>query len=338
MLKMLMYDFRESEKEFFNNNELTDFDITFINEPLNELTEFSEEQLNETVAISVFTTSNVTENILKKFKNLRIIATRSTAYSHIDLDYCIKMNIAVVNVEQYGRTAVAEYATALILSLVRNMLPAYYDMKNHMINHKNYEGRVLSSYTIGIIGCGAVGSAVAKIANFFGMRVLVYSFMKNPELADKCKFAEFEELLKESDIISLHVPYDGDNYHMIGVEEFEKMKEGVYIVNTTRGELLDIKALYDNLIKGKVKGAALDVLECEFLSTHHGEMTNMIENAETHCVETALITQKLFNLNNVIITPHIGYNTTESINYLLTSTFNSIRDFMKGMYTNRVLG
>ena len=335
-MKMLMFDFRDSEKGFFEKNSFKDFDITFIQEPLNKDTVLNDRVLNETDIISVFTTSDVCEEVLKKFKNLRIVSTRSSAHDHIDIDYCTMQHIAVFNIEQYGRTGVAEYAVALILALVRNLLPAYFDMKTHTINHKKYEGRVLSSYTIGIIGCGAVGTAVANIARFLGMKVLIHSYMKNPDLANSCEFVSFEELLAESDIITLHLPYDGDNYHMISTEEFEKMKEGVYIVNTARGELLDIKALYDNLIKGKVKGAALDVLECEFISTYKGEMATVIDDIEEHCVETALITQKLFNLDNVIITPHIAYNTLESVNYILAETFNLIRDYLKGVNTNRV--
>ena len=335
-MKMLMFDFRESEKSFFQKNKFIDFDITFIKEPLNEKTELTEEELNETVVISVFTTSDITEEVLKKFKNLRIISTRSTSYSHIDTNYCISQKIAVVNIEQYGKTAVAEFAFTLILSLIRNLFPAYYDMKHHNIHHPKYEGRILSSYTLGIIGCGAIGSAVARIAHFFGMNVLIHSYMKNPEVASLCDFVSLEELLEKSDIISLHIPYDGDNYHMLGKEEFERMKHGVFIVNTARGELLDIKALYDNLISGKVKGAALDVLECEFLSTYSGEISEVIQKSKSNCVETALIAQKLFKVKNVILTPHIGYNTTEAINYILKETFNRIRDIMKGENSNRV--
>ncbi len=335
-MKMLVFDFRDSEKEFFDKNNLNDFELTFIKEPLNSETVLNERLLNDTDIISVFTTSSVTGDVLKKFKNLRIISTRSSAYDHIDTDYCTNHNIAVFNIEQYGKNSVAEYAVSLIIALVRNLLPAYFDMKNHSINHKKYEGRVLSSYTIGIIGCGAIGSAVAKIARFFGMRVLIHSYMKNPELNGSCEFVQLDELLSESDIISLHLPYDGENYHMISIEEFNKMKDGVYIVNTARGELLDIKALYDNLIKGKVAGAALDVLECEFISTYKGEIANVIEDAEQHCIKAALITQKLFNMDNVIITPHIAYNTREAVNYILDETFNLIRDYLKGENTNRV--
>ena len=335
-MKMLMFDFRESEKEFFSKDDLKDFEITFIKEPLNIETDLNEKLLNETDIISVFTTSTVNERVLRQFKNLRVVSTRSSTYDHIDTDYCIKHNIAVFNIESYGKNSVAEYAVSLILALVRSLLPAYFDMKKHTINHKNYEGRVLSSYTLGIIGCGAIGTAVAKIAHFFGMRVLINSYMKNAELTDSCEFVDLDELLAKSDIISLHLPYDGDNYHMIGEDEFRRMKDGVYIVNTARGELLDIRALYDNLIKGKVKGAALDVLECEFISTYKGEMAGLIDGTEQNCVETALITQKLLDMPNVIITPHIAYNTTESVNYILQQTFNLIRDYLKGENTNRV--
>ncbi len=335
-MKMLMFDFRDTEKEFFDNNKLVDFDLSFIGEPLNADYKLTEEQKLETDIISVFRSSNLTDKVLKQFKNLRIIATRSYGYGHIDLDYCIEHNIAVLNVEQYGEEAVAQYAIALIIVLVRNMLPAILDMKGHKINYKHYEGKKLNNLTLGIVGCGQIGSAVAKIANYFGMRVLIHSYMQNPELDSFCDFVSLDELLSESDVISLHLLYTGDNYHLIGKEEFEKMKDGVVFVNTARGELLDIKALYDNLVKGKVKAAALDVLECEFISTHPGELSNVIKDSESHCVETALVTQKLFNMDNVIITPHIAYNTHESVNYLLTKTFNNIRDYIKGVNTNRV--
>ena len=331
-----MFDFRDTEKEFFDNNKLVDFDLSFIGEPLNADYKLTEEQKLETDIISVFRSSNLTDKVLKQFKNLRIIATRSYGYGHIDLDYCIEHNIAVLNVEQYGEEAVAQYAIALIIVLVRNMLPAILDMKGHKINYKHYEGKKLNNLTLGIVGCGQIGSAVAKIANYFGMRVLIHSYMQNPELDSFCDFVSLDELLSESDVISLHLLYTGDNYHLIGKEEFEKMKDGVVFVNTARGELLDIKALYDNLVKGKVKAAALDVLECEFISTHPGELSNVINDSESHCVETALVTQKLFNMDNVIITPHIAYNTHESVNYLLTKTFNNIRDYIKGVNTNRV--
>ena len=335
-MKMLMFDFRESEKEFFEKNEFIDFDITFFSEPLDDMTKLTEDQKNETSLISAYRSSNLTAKVLNQFKNLRIIATRSYGYGHIDIDYCIEHNIAVLNVENYGEEGVAEYTIGLMIALVRNMISAIIDLKNHKINYEKYAGRSLNNMTLGIIGCGEVGVLVSKIARFLGMRVLIYSYMQNPKVSNYCEFVDFERLLKESDIISLHIPNSPDNYHMLGADEFNKMKDGVYIVNTARGALIDIRALYDNLIKGKVKGAALDVMECEFLSTHPGEITDVIKDSKSDCVEIALVTQKLFNLDNVIMTSHIGYNTHCSVNYLLEQTFYNIRDYLKGIYSNRV--
>lgn len=333
-MKMLIFDFRESEKEFFNNNEFKDFEITFINEPLNSLTQLTEEQWNETDIISVFISSSVTEDVIHKFKNLRIIATRSTGYDHIDIQCCAGKNIAVFNVEQYGQKAVAEYTLGIMIALVRNILPAYLDVQKNIIYHPDYEGRNLCSMTLGIIGCGAIGEAVAKLAISFGMKVLITSYAKCKELDENISYVTIEELLEESDIISLHIPYTKETHHFLNEKEFDRMKDGVYIINTARGELINSIVLYENLLSGKVKGAALDVLECEQVALT-GDLTH-IKNSDTNCVASALITQKLLALKNVIITPHIAYNSKEAIETLLMTTFNNIRDYLKGEHSKRL--
>lgn len=334
-MKMIIFDFRESEQEFFKNNEFKDFEITFINEPLNEMTQLTPEQWNETDIISIFINSNVCEEVLKKFKNLRIVATRSTGYNHIDLKFCTQKNIAVFNVEEYGQTAVAQYTIGLIIATVRNILPAYLDIQKDLIHHPSYEGRNLNSLTLGIIGCGAIGGAVAKLANAFGMRVISHSSVQHEKLKNSVEFVSFDELLEQSDIISLHVPYTTETYHLLDYKEFEKMKNNVYIINTARGELINSAALYDNLIDKKVKGAALDVLECEYLTINEINSDD-IKNSDPKCITNALITSKLLSLDNVIITPHIAYNTKESVNKLLETTFNNIRDFSKGVHEKRI--
>ncbi len=333
-MKMLMFDVRETEKELLKKLNLKDIDVTYFEEPLNENTKLTEEQLQETDIISIFIFSNLTEEVLSKFKNLRVIATRSTGFNHIDIDYCSKKNIAVLNVDKYGEKAVAEYSIGLIITLLRKILPASLDMKKHKLKMSEYEGQNLNNMTIGIIGCGSIGSSMAKIAKFFGMNILIYSINKNKEIEEFCNFVSLDKLLQESDIITLHIPYTEDNYHMIGENEFKKMKNGVMIINTARGELIDIKSLYENLKSGKVKAAGLDVLECELLNTD--EVTEFISKSSSFCMETALITQKLFEMENVIITPHIAYNTKESIKYLLEMSFNNIKDYVKGMNSNRV--
>lgn len=335
-MKMLMFDFRESERKFFNKNDFPDFDITFIKEPLNEMSDLTQEQYEETDVISVFISSNLCPEVLNRFKNLRVIATRSTGYNHIDVKYCSQNNIAVFNVEEYGQTSVAQYTFTLIMALVRNLFPAYLDIQKNYINHSDYEGRNLDNLTIGIVGCGAIGGAVARIANFFNMKVLVYSIVKNSEVNSFVEYVTLDELLEKSDIVSLHLPYTKENYHMFGEEEFAKMKDRAYFINTARGELIDIVALYENLLKGKINGAALDVLECEYLALSTDNIAEGLKGTNTNCVASALITQKLLGMPNVIITPHIAYNTEESIEKLLETTFNNIRDYHKGFRNNQV--
>jgi D-lactate dehydrogenase len=335
-MKMLMFDFRESERKFFNRNDFPDFDITFIKEPLNEMSDLTQEQYDETDIISVFISSNLCPEVLSRFKNLRVIATRSTGFNHIDVKHCSQNNIAVFNVEEYGQTSVAQYTFALIMALVRNLFPAYLDIQRNYVNHADYEGRDLESLTIGIVGCGSIGGAVSKIANFFNMKVLVYSLVKHPDVNSFVEYVSFDELLSQSDIISLHLPYTAENYHMFGEQEFAKMKSGAYFINTARGELIDIVALYENLLSRKLKGAALDVLECEYLALSPDNIVEDIKSHNSSCVASALITQKLLGMSNVIITPHIAYNTQEAVDKLLETTFNNIRDFHKGLRNNQV--
>lgn len=335
-MKMLMFDFRDSEKDFFKTHEFKDIDIEFIAEPLNEMTQLTDEQLTDTDIVSVFITSGITQKVIDKFKNLRVIATRSTGYNHIDIKSCVENNIAVFNVEDYGQTSVAQYTIMLFLALVRKLMPAYIDMQRKLVQHQNYEGRDLNNLSLGIIGCGAIGGAVAKLAHAFGMTIYAYSYTKNPEVNDIVEYVSLNELYEKSDIISLHVPYTKDNYHMLNADAFSRMKKGVYIINTARGELIDIVSLYESLLSGHVAAAALDVLECEYLALSPDSVLEDIKDDNVPCINSALIAQKLLAMNNVIITPHIAYNTQESVNRLLEVTFNNIRDYSKGMHTNQV--
>ena len=126
MIKMLMFDFRNSEKDFFKTNNQSDFDITFKRENLNENTKLTAKEKNETVILSVFTTSKITEKVINQFNNLQIIATRSTGYNHIDIETCRKKNIAVININDYGRTSVAQYTIGIILAMIRNVIQSNY--------------------------------------------------------------------------------------------------------------------------------------------------------------------------------------------------------------------
>jgi D-lactate dehydrogenase len=332
-----MFDFRNSEKDYFKEKSPKDLEIEFITEPLDNTTQLSEAQKIETVVVSVFITSKLTSEVLSQFKNIQVIATRSTGYNHIDLEYCRTNNITVLNVPDYGKTSVAQYTIGMILNLTRNVVTAVKDIKTRKLNYSKYEGRNLTNLSLGVIGTGSIGSAVCELAHMFGMEIYAYDLTVNEEIRDYVEYLNFEELLSKSDIISLHMPYIPDFYHMIKEKEVNLMKDNVYIINTSRGELIDISAIYKGIQSGKIKGAALDVLECENLNYETEEITNAITQASEHCLETAVITDKLLQYDNVIITPHIAYNTKESVMNILDSMFISIKEHYIGGRKNRVV-
>ena len=331
-MKVLLFDLRESEKPFFEHNNYPDFDITLKEESLNQNTKLSDKELDETCILSVYRSSILNEKVLKKFKNLRIIATRSHGFTHIDLDYCIKHRIQVINVEQYGEEAVAEFALGIIIDLTRRIKTAMFDIRKNNIDPKRYEGELLNKKTIGIIGCGKVGIKLAKIANFFDMKVLVSSYKESPKFEKMCNIVPFDTLLSESDIIYLHMPFTTENYQIIGEEEFKKMKNGVYIVNTSSVELLNLESLYNNLLTGKVNGAGLDILESDYIKSK----TKDIGGETMSTQQNYKITEKLLDMSNVLITPHLAYNTKEYVYQVLETLFNNIRDNIKGNYINRI--
>ena len=338
-IKLLVFDFRESEKDFFRSHELENFDITFFTESLNEETvkNLSSELLDNTSVISVFIDSEVTENVINSFKNLRIISTRSTGVEHINKRSADAKNIAVVNVEGYGARPVAQYTIGLILALVRKIIPAseYLKAKNRVC--QNFVGRDISKFTIGIIGTGNIGIAVAKLASAFGMKILAYDISEKIEFAKKynVEYTDFNTLLREADIVTIHIPYTGENKYMFAFEQFSIMKNTAYLINTSRGEIVNIKDLYSAVTKGAIKGAALDVVTCEYFNFKCSNLTQTLYN-NFECVEESKILTELIKNQNVIVTPHIAYETQDAIDYILEVTFIAISDIIKGGNSYRV--
>jgi len=335
-IKMLMFDYRETEKAFFEKHKFEDFDITFYEEPLNAQTirKIPPEVRDSAAIISVFITSEVTQDVVHAFKNLRLISTRSTGFDHINTRACRNKNIAVTNVESYGSTSVVQFTLGLIFSLVRNIIPAYNFVKAPETSCKSFVGRDLTKLTLGIVGTGATGAGIARIAHAIGMNVLAHDIVEKHELADIVKYVDFDTLLKSSDIITLHVPYTGNNRHMFSAKEFEAMKDTAYFINTSRGELVNLKDLFVALKGGCIKGAALDVLTCENFSFH---CTKFFDGISPSCAEEMAVLQDLLNLPNVIVTPHIAYETQDAIDLILEKTMHGVSDCLKGGNEYRVV-
>ena len=332
-IKMLMFDFRNSEEKFFQEHNFESFDIAFIEESLNEDTvnNLTQEQLEQTTVISVFINSEVTQEVIDKFKNLRIISTRSTGIDHINHRICVEKNIDLVNVGSYGAKSVAQYTIGLMISLIRKIIPASRYVLNKEFSCQSFVGRDISKLTMGVVGTGSIGAAVCKLAQSMGMKVLAYDLVQKQELLNEIEmeYVSLETLIKQSDVISLHVPFTGENKHMFSEKEFRMMKSTAYIINTSRGEILDTTALYDAVISGNIAGAGLDVVSCESYSFKCNQFARRLGEDMT-CMKEAELVPKLAEMPNVIITPHIAYETQDAIDYLLEMTFKGILDCIKG--------
>ncbi len=331
--KMLFFDLRESEKPFFEKNKNLDkFNIKFFTESLNEETvnNLSEEDLENTTIISIFITSDITDKVLEKFKNLRIISTRSTGYDHIMIEPCTKNNIALINVEKYGNTSVAQFTFTLILALIRQLFPAIQAIKSGSCIQKNYTGRDINTLTLGIIGTGAIGAGVCAIAHGFGMKILAHDPYPKKELEQKynVEYLDLDKVLENADIISLHTPFTEDNYHMISGNQLKKMKDNSYFINVSRGELVNLEELLKYIKIGKINGAALDVVAC--VDPNCLEHVKQLERSSLMCLEESKVVQELNKLPNVIITPHMAYDTQESVEFILEKTFEGLSDFLCG--------
>ena len=337
---MLIFDYKDAEKKFFKRHQFHDFDIEFFESSLNETTvgNLPQEIKDTASVISVFITSEITPTILEQFPNLMIISTRSTGYDHIDIDACCNKNIKVLNVENYGAHSVVQYTFALMLALVRRLIPALNDSHAFKFDINNYVGRELNALTLGVIGTGAIGASVCKIAHAFGMRILAFDYLQKPELTRDyhVEYTEKETIYKEADIITLHVPLTKETQHIITKRELALMKHTAIIINTARGELIESEDLYNALLNKNIAGAGLDVTECEKISLGYGDITEKLENSDKECISKVIITRRLNQLNNVIITPHVAYNTQDSINRILSVTFDSIKDCLQGGHANQV--
>lgn len=272
--------------------------------------------------ISVFIHSKVNKETTNDCQNLKLVATRSTGTDHIDIEYFMSKNIAVKNVALYGENTVAEHTFALMLALSRKIHESYIQTIKGKFTTEGLMGFDLKGKTIGIIGGGRIGLHVARMARSFGMHVRVYDINQDEFLAEliNFKYVSLDELLETSDIISLHVPYNKHTAHMINKESISKMKDGVVIINTARGGLINNSDLIAGLDNGKIYGAGLDVLEGEEFLFEENIFNSPVENAAKVIVESKILTEK----PNVVITPHNAFNSVEAVYRIIDTTVDNI--------------
>ncbi|MFH0702283.1 MAG: NAD(P)-dependent oxidoreductase, partial [bacterium] len=334
-IKIAFTDIKDIEKDFLKNNTPENCEFIIIPETLQDT---DIEKIKDVEILSVFINSRVHGDLLNKFTNLKMITTRSTGYNHIDIEYCNKNNILAMNVPKYGECTIAEFAFGLLLDLTRKINVSYENLKSGKINMLGYIGNDLNEKIIGIIGTGSIGCHAIKIAHGFGMKILAYDPYPQKKLEEKfgVKYADIDELYKESDIISLHTPLTKESYHLLNNEAFSKMKKGVIIINTARGEIIDTEALYKAITNETVSAAGLDVVECENILIQEEQYLLRSDDINRECLVNTLINHKLLSLPNVIITPHIAFDSIEAIQRILKITMDNINGYLFGNIINKV--
>lgn len=289
-------------------------------------------------AVVPFIRSRLDTAALVQLPRLRLIATRSTGYDHIDLDYCRQRGIAVSNVPDYGDTTVAEHAFALLLAVSRHLITAADRTRRGEFSQTDLRGFELRGKTLGVIGTGRIGRRVIEIGKGFGMRITAFDLYPNPATAQALGFdyADLNDVLAQADVVTLHVPATPQTEHLLSEREFAVMKAGAVLVNTARGSLIDVPALVRALAHGKLRGAGLDVLPAEPLIGEEAEIFRSDRRELDQNLRALVADHALLRFPNVIVTPHIAYDTDEALRRILDTTLANIEAFARGQPQNVV--
>jgi D-lactate dehydrogenase len=294
---------------------------------------------NDAEVITPFVHSRLTAEVLAQFPRLRLIATRSTGYDHIDLDYCRAHGIAVSNVPDYGDATVAEHAFALLLAVSRHIVTGAERTRRGDFSQHGLRGFELRGKTLGVLGTGRIGRRVIEIGKGFGMKIVAYDLFPDAAVAEHLgyEYLDLHVLLSQADVVTLHVPATPQTHHLLGDPEFAAMKKGAVLINTARGGVVDTSALVRALSARKLRAAGLDVLPAEPLIREEAEIfRNDRRNSDTD-LRALLADHVLLRFPNVIVTPHVAYDTDEALRRILDTTIANIEAFARGQPRNLVL-
>lgn len=336
MANIHIYDAEQSDIEIYSTAfSSSQNSISVHHEEISETNVSSDAEI-----ISIFVSSYVTRALIEKMPNLKLIACRSAGYNNVDMLAAKERDIRVVVVPSYGEHTVAEYTFSLLLSISRRMPESIMATHNGVcLSPHTVEGLDLYGKTLGVIGAGKIGKAVISIAKGFGMHVLAYDMHADTAVAESIGFTytDIDTLFAQSDVITLHAPSTPDTYHLLNDEAFEKMKDGVIIINTARGELIDTKALLVAIETEKVRGAGLDVIEGEELLKEKCRITDVHSLEPARMLEESFYINSLLSHPRVILTPHIAYNTKEAVARINQTTIENIQIFLSGGVQNEVV-
>ena len=317
MIKVAFFDTKPYDKIWFDKYK-NDYDISikYFDTKLYDDTSIMAKGFD---AVCVFVNDDINKDVVNSLyeNNVKIIALRCAGYNNVDIKSA-KDKVKIARVSAYSPHAIAEHAMAMILCLNRKLHKAYIRTRDFNFSLNTMTGFDLRGKTIGIIGTGKIGEVFANISKGFGMEVLAY------DPYTKCeglKYVSLDEIFEKSDIISLNCPLTKENKHMINEESINKMKDGIFIVNTSRGALVDSDALIKGLKEGKIGNAALDVYE-EEQDLFFEDMSN--ETLRDEKLAT------LLSMPNVLITSHQAFLTSEALENIAQVTLKNINSLYLG--------
>lgn len=322
MMKILFYDTKSYDRESFDAivKDFPEISIEYTKSDLDPRTAALAEGFD---AVCAFVSSDIgtqTMEILHD-KKIRLLLMRCAGFNNVDLDTARKYGIRIMRVPGYSPEAVAEHAMALALASNRRLYKAYNKVRENDFSLSGLMGFNFYQKTAGIIGTGKIGAAMCRICHGFGMKVIAYDVYQNESLKDFTEYVSLEKLLSDSDVISLHCPLTDDTYHMINIDTIRQMKDGVILVNTSRGALVKTNDLIEGIRMRKFAGVGLDVYE--------EETNNVFEDRSDEILEHST-TARLLSFPNVVITSHQGFFTKEALAAIAGTTLQNAADFKAG--------
>lgn len=320
-MKILFYGTKSYDKKFFNEvwnaKDYKNILIDYVDVLLDASTAKLADGYDAVCAFVNMDLHSETLHRLAKY-NIKLILMRCAGYNNVDLSVAKKCGITVMRVPSYSPESIAEHAIALALTANRHTHKAYVRVRENDFSLNGLMGTTLFGKTAGIIGTGKIGAAMARICHGFGMKVLAYDVYKNDSLSF-VDYVELNELLKNSDLISLHCPLTKSTHHLINSDTISKMKDGVTLVNTSRGSLIKTEDLINGIRNNKFFAVGLDVYEEENETVYE----NMSDSILSHSTVA-----RLLSFPNVCVTSHQGFFTKEALFAISKTTLENILAFM----------
>ncbi|MDP1843746.1 MAG: 2-hydroxyacid dehydrogenase [Sediminibacterium sp.] len=318
-MKIVFFSAQPYDKEFFTKFNTQQFTLLFLETGLNEHTV---DLADGADAVCVFVNDKVNEAIIQKLaaKNIKVIALRCAGFNNVDIHAAKEAGIRVCRVPAYSPEAVAEHALAMLMTLNRKTHKAYNRVREQNFALNGLLGYNIHGKTVGVIGTGNIGKAFARIMLGFGCRVLAFDIIANKDL--EALGVEYHPLLEvlKADIISLHCPLNDQTQHMMNEQSFALMKKGVILINTSRGGLIDTKAVIKALKTGQISALGIDVYEQEEKLFFRDLSADIIQDDTI---------QRLMSFPNVLITAHQAFFTDEALSQIASTTLDNVYQLIK---------